>query len=375
MKENPLQKLHALGQSLWLDYIRRDFIASGELKEMIATDGIRGMTTNPAIFRKAIMESSLYDKDIRRLAKGDRNVQGIYERLSQVDIQNAADEYRGIYDKSYGEDGYVSVEVNPHLAHDLKASLAEARRLWSAVDRPNVMIKIPATPEGLGVIQALITEGINVNVTLIFGLTRYRQVAEAFLCGMEARLAQGKSLALLASVASFFVSRIDSMVDPMLESLFEPDGPLARLARVAHGQIATASAILAYQVYRSIFESDRFRLCSIKGGMPQRLLWASIGSKNPAYSEIKYMEQLIGNHTVTTVPLKTMAAYRKNGKPQVRLEHDVSGARRTMSSLAEMGINIDSLTRRLEEQGVQKFILAYDEMMESIVQKCTAYNT
>ena len=266
MKNNPLKQLGTLGQSIWLDYIRRDLITSGELRRLIEEDGLRGMTSNPSIFEKAIADSHDYDEDIQALALQGKGVEAIYESLSQRDVQSAADEFRPLYDRTDGKDGYVSLEVNPHLAHDTNGTIKEARRLWAALDRPNVFIKVPATVEGLPAIQQLISEGISVNVTLLFGLPRYRQVAEAYIAGIEARAAQGKPVKHVASVASFFVSRIDALVDPLLEKPSEQGGQEAYLDKRAHGQVAIASAKMAYQIYKEIFGSDRFSEAGRSGG-------------------------------------------------------------------------------------------------------------
>jgi transaldolase len=259
MKNNPLKQLGTLGQSIWLDYIRRDLMASGGLRRLIEDDGLRGMTSNPSIFEKAIAESHDYDEDIKALAlKGD-GVKAVYENLSQRDVQSAADQFRSLYDSADGADGYVSLEVNPHLAHDTKGTIEEARRLWAALGRPNVLIKVPATGEGLSAIEQLISEGISVNVTLLFALPRYRQVAEAYTAGIESRVAQGKPVKHIASVASFFVSRIDVLVDPLLEKSIAQGGKDVDLSKKAHGQVAIASAKMAYQIYKEIFGSDRFK--------------------------------------------------------------------------------------------------------------------
>jgi len=242
MKANPLKKLETLGQSIWLDYIRRDLIASGELRRLIEEDGLQGMTSNPSIFEKAIVESNIYDQDIRDMALKKKDAKAIYEVISQRDVQNAADEFRPVYEKTEDKDGYVSLEVNPHLAHDTEGTIEEARRLWAALNRPNVLIKVPATSDGLPAIQQLISEGINVNVTLLFGLPRYRQVVEAYIAGLEAHSAQGKPLKNIASVASFFLSRIDTLLDPMLEKFLEPGSKHSEIAKKVHGQVAIASA-------------------------------------------------------------------------------------------------------------------------------------
>ena len=281
VKRNPLKQLNALGQSIWLDYIRRDLIVGGGLRRLIEEDGLRGMTSNPAIFEKAIVDSHDYDEDIRAMALAGKGADAIYEALSQRDVQGAADEFRPLYDETDGQDGYVSLEVNPHLARDTNGTLQEARRLWDALNRPNVFIKVPATAEGLPVIRQLISEGINVNVTLVFGLPRYRQVAEAFLAGIEARVTEGQAVKHVASVASFFASRIDSLVDPLLEEVAARGGKEADVAKKLRGQVAVASAKLAYQIYKEIFGSDRFRKLAAHGARVQRLLWASTGVKNP----------------------------------------------------------------------------------------------
>jgi len=326
MHANPLKTLGTFGQSLWLDYIRRDLITSGELQRLIEEDGLRGMTSNPSIFEKAIVESHEYAEDIRTLALEGKGVNAIYETLSQRDVQSAADEFRSLYDKTDGQDGYVSLEVNPHLAHDTKGTVEKARRLWKTLDRPNVFIKVPATTEGLSAIQELISEGINVNVTLLFGLPRYRHVAEASLAGLAARAACGKPVKHVASVASFFVSRIDGMVDPLLEKVIVQGGKLADLAKKARGQVAIASAKMAYQIYKEMFWSGRFKELAVQGARVQRLLWASTSTKNPDESDVKYMEALIGPDTINTAPLETLDAYRDHGDPKARLEHDVEEA-------------------------------------------------
>jgi len=369
MSGNPLKRLGTLGQSIWLDYIRRDLMASGELRRLIDEDGLRGMTSNPSIFEKAIADSHDYDGDIRAMALGGNGADAIYETLSQRDVESAADQFRPLYDRTDGQDGYVSLEVNPHLAHDTKGTIEEARRLWAALNRPNVLIKVPATANGLPAIQQLIGEGISVNVTLLFGLPRYRQVAEAYIAGIEARAAQGKPVKHLASVASFFVSRIDALVDPLLEKLIAQGSKEVDLARRARGQVAIASAKMAYQIYKEIFGSDRFRKLAARGARAQRLLWASTSTKNPDYSDVKYVEALIGPDTVDTAPLETLDAYRDHGEPEARLEQGVEEARRVLERLPELGIDIDKVTRQLEDEGVEKFNKPFDKLMEALTQK------
>jgi transaldolase len=366
MKSNPLKQLGTFGQSIWLDYIRRDLMASGKLRRLIEEDGLRGMTSNPAIFEKAIAESHDYDEDIRAMAIEGRNAETIYETLSQRDVQRAADEFRPVYDKTDGKDGYVSLEVNPHLAHDITGTIDEARRLWAALKRPNVFIKVPATAEGLLAIRQLIGEGISINVTLLFGLPRYRQVADAYIAGIEARAIQGKPVKYVASVASFFVSRIDTLVDALLEKLIAQGGPEANVAQQARGQVAVASAKMAYQMYKDIFDSARFKKVADKGARAQRLLWASTGTKNPDYSDVKYVESLIGPDTVNTVPVETLDAYRDHGDPKVRLEQDGERAGWVLQRLPELGIGIDKVTQQLEDEGVEKFNKPFDKLMETL---------
>ncbi|HVB33976.1 MAG TPA: transaldolase [Patescibacteria group bacterium] len=369
MKNNPLKQLGTLGQSIWLDYIRRDLIASGKLRRLIEEDGLRGMTSNPSIFEKAIVESHDYDADIRAMVHEGKGTEAIYETLSQHDVQSAADEFRPLYDRTDGKDGYVSLEVNPHLARDTNGTMMEARRLWAALNRPNVLIKVPATESGLPAIQQLISEGISVNVTLLFGLPRYRQVAEAYIAGIEARAAKGEPVKHIASVASFFVSRIDALVDPLVEKL-GAQSKEAELAKKVHGQVAIASSKMAYQIYKEIFASDRFKNLSAQGGArTQRLLWASTSTKNPNYSDVKYVEALIGPDTVNTAPLETLDAYRDHGEPRSRLEQDVKEARWVLERLPELGINIDHVTRQLEDEGVEKFNEPFDKLMETLAHR------
>ena len=366
MNANPLKTLGIFGQSIWLDYIRRDLITSGQLRRLIEEDGLRGMTSNPSIFEKAIAGSHEYDEDIRTMAREGKGVKTIYEILSQRDVQSAADEFRSVYDKTDGNDGYVSLEVNPHLAHDTKGTVEEAHRLWKMLARPNVFIKVPATSEGLPAIQELISEGINVNVTLLFGLPRYRQVADAYLAGLAARAAHGKPVNHVASVASFFVSRIDGLIDPLLEKVIVQGGKEADLAKKVRGQVAIASAKMAYHIYKEMFWSGRFKELAVQGARVQRLLWASTSTKNPDESDVKYVEALIGPDTVNTVPLTTLDAYRNHGDPKARLEHDVEEAHLVLERLPELGINIDHVTRQLEDDGVEKFNKPFDQLLQTL---------
>ncbi len=365
MKENPLLKLAACGQSIWLDYIRRQIIDNGELQKLIDADGLKGVTSNPAIFEKAIAGSRDYDKSIRTLAQTGRSIQAIYEALTVEDVQRAADLFRPLHDRLDGADGFVSLEVNPHLARDTQGSIAEARRLWQALSRPNVLIKIPATQEGLPAIRQLISEGINVNVTLLFGLPRYREVAEAYIAGLEARAAQGKPLKV-ASVASFFLSRIDVLLDPKLEALAAAGGPQALGAKELVGQVAIASAKVAYTIYQEIFGSARFQALAAKGARPQRLLWASTSTKNPAYPDVKYVEPLIGPNTINTLPPETIEAYRDHGNPAARLAEGVDRAAAYLQRLPELGLDLNQATQQLEDEGVDKFNKPFDSLMSTL---------
>ncbi|MDD8012528.1 MAG: transaldolase [Acidobacteriota bacterium] len=375
MNANPLKQLPALGQSVWLDYIRRDLIATGGLKRLIEEDGLRGMTSNPAIFEKAIADSRDYDADIRTMALAGMDEKTIYEILSRRDIQSAADEFRPLYDRTDGKDGFVSLEVNPHLAHDTQGTIKEARRLWSAMNRPNVFIKVPATVEGMPAIRRLISEGINVNVTLLFGLPRYRQAAEAYLAGIETRLSLGTDVSRLASVASFFLSRIDTLVDPLLEKIVAQGGNEADLAKTLRGQAAIASARVAYRIYKEIFGSDRFRDLAARGARSQRVLWASTGTKNPEYEDVKYVEALIGPDTVNTMPVDTLNAYRDHGVPKARLEDDGGKADATLAGLAKLGIRIDAITQQLEDEGIDKFNSPFDKLMAALAQRSARHLT
>jgi len=372
MKENPLLKLESFGQSIWMDFIRRGMIASGELKQLIEEDGLRGMTSNPSIFEKAIAGSHDYDDAIRELALEGKSVDQIYTALTVDDIQRTTDLFRPVYERLDGADGFVSLEVSPYLARDTAKTIADARRLWGAVARPNVMVKVPATIEGLPAIQQLIGEGINVNITLLFGLPRYWQVAEAYLAGLETLAAQGKPLKSIASVASFFLSRIDVLLDPTLEKTMAVDKSKADLAATCHGEVAIFSAKAAYQMYKEIFESERFGKLKAQGARTQRLLWASTSTKNPTYSDLKYVEALIGSDTVDTIPLETLVAYRDHGKPASRLANDAVKASETLRRLCEVGIDLDLVTQQLENEGIPKFVTAFDQLMNTLQEKRVA---
>jgi len=366
MKDNPLLNLETLGQSIWMDFIRREMITSGELQQLIEEDGVSGVTSNPSIFEKAIAESHDYDEALRVLTLAGKTAAQIYQSLTVGDIQMVADLLRPTYDRTGGQDGFVSLEVSPELAHDTTGTIQEARRLWSLVHRPNAMIKVPATHEALPAIQQLIGEGINVNITLLFGLPRYREVADAYVTGLETLAAKGGNLRQVVSVASFFLSRIDVLLDPMFEKMMLAGGPHADSATELHGQVAIASAKVAYQIYQAIFDSDRFKKLANTGARTQRLLWASTSTKNPAYSDTKYIEPLIGAYTINTLPVETLAAYRDHGNPKLSLDRNVSRAYHTLNHLSFVGINLNAATQHLEDEGVEKFSMALDRLMVSL---------
>lgn len=366
MSENPLKKLQQFGQSVWLDYLHRSMFQSGELARMIEEDGLRGITSNPSIFQKAIGDSDAYDEEINTLARLGRNSEEIYRTLVVEDVQRAADLFRPLYDDSGGRHGFVSLEVNPYLAYDTEGTVEEARMFWQRLDRPNVFIKVPATEAGLPAIMQLISEGINVNVTLLFGLPRYRKVAAAYLAGIADRVSYGKPVDRVASVASFFLSRIDVMVDDILAYKEESGGPAAELAALLKGRVAVACAKEAYGIYREIYAESSFAQMAEKGARPQRLLWASTSTKNPDYSDVKYVEPLIGPETVNTMPRKTMNAYRDHGAPAARLRQELDLAAKALADLPQLGIDLDLVTRKLEKEGVDKFNRPFDKLMATI---------
>jgi transaldolase / glucose-6-phosphate isomerase len=364
---NPLKALLQFGQSVWLDYIRRDLFTTGELKRLIEEDGLRGMTSNPAIFEKAISESNLYDDLLKSLDKS-LSPTAKFEALAIRDIQDAADVLRPVYDSSKLRDGYVSLEVSPYLARDTPATIAEARRLWKAVKRPNVMIKVPGTVEGLPAFQQLISEGININVTLLFSQQVYEQVAKAYIAGLEEFSERGGEVRKVASVASFFISRIDSAVDKIVEGRLKvsKDAKEQENLKSIHGKVAIANGKLAYQSYLEIFGSDRWRNLAAKGAQTQRVLWASTSTKNPAYSDVMYVEELIGPDTVDTIPPATFDAYRDHGHPRNSLTEDIEGAKRVMQTLAQVGISMKEVTDKLTDDGVRLFSEAFDKLLQAI---------
>ncbi len=375
---NPLKALNALGQSIWLDYIRRSLITSGDLQLLIENDELRGVTSNPAIFEKAIGGSTDYNDGLKALQQeADHDAQSLYEQLAISDIQAAADVLRPVYQKTERRDGYVSLEVSPYLAHDTDATIAEARRLWKAVDRPNVMIKVPATPAGIPAIRQLISEGINVNVTLLFAQSMYETVAEAYISGLEALAASGaddQRIGGVASVASFFISRIDTAVDAIVTArLKDTNRPedRTRLQALA-GQVAIANAKLTYARYAEIYATPRWRALAARGAQTQRLLWASTGTKNPAYRDVAYIEELIGPDTVNTVPPATLDAFREHGVPRASLTEALPAARATMDALAAAGISMADVTAKLLDEAVRLFADAFDKLLGAVERKRVA---
>lgn len=363
---NPIEKLHSLGQSIWYDNIERRLLENGELAAMIKRGEIRGVTSNPSIFHNAIAKSSDYDAALVPLAKNGASKEEIYETLAVEDIRAACDLFRSLYDETSGGDGYVSLEVSPYLAHDTAGTAADAARLWEWVDRPNLMIKIPATKEGLPAITQSIAAGINVNVTLIFSIQRYESVMEAYLVGLEQRLADGLPIDQVASVASFFISRIDSNVDDRLDIVG------GERAAALKGQIAVANAKLAYANHKIIFSGSRWAKLQAAGGNSQRALWASTSTKNLAYSDTKYVDELIGPNTVNTIPPKTLVAFGDHGNAALTLEADLKTARSALDKLAALGISMDEITQELEDQGVKAFADAFTALLESVEQRRVA---
>lgn len=363
---NPIQALAEHGQSIWLDYIRRDMTRSGELHRMIE-DGLRGMTSNPAIFQKSIATSPDYTAALETSgADPSVSAQQLYERIAIEDIREACDVMAPLYKACGQRDGFVSLEVAPDLAHDSEATVAEAHRLWAAVDRPNLMIKVPATPEGIVAVEQLIADGLSVNITLIFSCEVYRRVAQAYRRGLERRVAQGEPVAHIASVASFFISRIDSEIDPLLARIAEASTEHAATARHLQGRIAIANAKLAYAMFQGDLEHPQWASLARAGARPQRLLWASTGTKNPRYSDVLYIEELIGRDTVNTVPPATLDAFLDHGQVRSTLEHDVEGARASMAALAELGISMEAVTERLLVDGLRLFTDAMSSLLSTI---------
>ena len=366
---NSLKQLQALGQSIWLDYIRRDLLTGGELKRLIEEDGLGGMTSNPAIFEKAIAGSMLYQDFLDTLAnRADLDAKGRYELLAIRDIQDAADLLRPVYQSTNRRDGYVSLEVSPYLANDTQATIEEARRLWKTVARENVMIKIPGTPEGIPAIRQTLSEGININITLLFAQDVYEEVAQTYITALETFAAGGGDVGRVASVASFFISRIDTLIDSLLNERIKKETDPVRKAKLQAllGKIAIANGKLTYEAYQQIFSTPRWKALAARGAQTQRVLWASTSTKNPAYRDVMYVEELIGPDTVDTVPPATLEAFRDHGKARVSLTEDLPGARKTMSDLAAVGISMKEATDKLTKDGVKLFADAFDQLLQAV---------
>ncbi|HEY3617441.1 MAG TPA: transaldolase [Candidatus Sulfotelmatobacter sp.] len=367
--KNPLRQLLDYGQSMWLDYIRRDLFTTGKLKQLIDEDGLRGMTSNPSIFEKAIGESSLYDDILKSLAgRKDLDATAKFEQIAIRDIQDAADALRGVYEESKFRDGYVSLEVSPYLALKTQETIDEARRLWKTVKRDNVMIKVPGTAQGLPAIRQLIGEGLNINITLLFAQEVYEKVAEAYIAGLEEFAGRGGNLKKMASVASFFISRIDTLVDSKIEEKLKAttDATQQSLLKSLLGKVAIANGKLTYQRYQRIFSGPRWQVLAAKGAQTQRVLWASTSTKNPNYRDVIYVEELIGADTVNTMPPATIDAFRDHGKVRKSLTEDVPGAARVMDDLARAGISIKEVTDKLTEDGVKLFADAFGKLLATV---------
>jgi transaldolase/glucose-6-phosphate isomerase len=364
---NPLKQLADFGQSPWLDFVSRASIKSGEVTKMVAEDGLRGVTSNPAIFEKAMGTGTDYDEQLKSLMAGKAMSAGeLYETMAIKDIQDVADQLKPVYDETKHLDGYVSLEVSPYLANDTDKTLEEARRLWKAVNRPNLMVKVPATEAGIPAIQTLIGEGININVTLLFAQDAYRRVAEAYIAGLETLAKNGGDISRVASVASFFVSRIDTLVDKQLEATGKEEN------KALMGQVAIANAKLAYQLYKKLFSSPQWEALKAKGAVPQRLLWASTSVKDKKYSDVRYVEELIGKDTVDTIPPATMDAFRDHGTPRASLEENVAEAERIIAALDKSGVSMKAATDQLVKEGVQLFAEAFDKLLGAVEAKRVA---
>ncbi len=369
---NPIKSLLNFGQSVWLDYIRRDMLINGELKKLIKEDGLRGMTSNPAIFHKAIVSSADYDQAIKNLVKDSLQSAQIYEKLVVEDVQKAADLFRSVYDETRRLDGYVSLEVSPHLALDMEQTIAEAKRLWREVDRPNLMIKVPGTPEGIRALEELIAEGINVNVTLLFSKSVYEEVAKSYMKGLECFANKGGDVRQVASVASFFISRIDSAVDKIINEQIQATNDSSKKEHLTYllGKTAIANAKSTYQLYKDLISLPNWQVLAKAGAMPQRLLWASTSTKNPKYRDVYYVEELIGPETVDTIPPATYDAFREHGKAARTLESDLEEAHNILGGLEKAGISLEQVCKQLLIDGIKLFSDPFDELLDTLQKKC-----
>jgi transaldolase / glucose-6-phosphate isomerase len=363
---NPLKGLLEYGQSPWMDYIRRDLLTGGGLKKMMDGDGLRGMTSNPAIFEKSITGSTLYNDMLQSPEAKSLDAKSLYERIAIRDVQDACDIFKPVYQSTRRRDGYVSLEVSPYLANDTKGTIEEAKRLWKAVGRENLMVKVPGTPEGVPAIRQLLEAGLNINVTLLFAQSAYEQVAEAFLAALEARALKGQDVSHIASVASFFVSRIDTLVDSKIEEKLKTAiGATKDLLQSIEGKVAIANAKLTYKKYQELFGGPRWKALAAKGAQTQRLLWASTSTKNPKYRDVLYVEELIGADTVDTIPPATFDAFRDHGKLRPSLTEDVPGAAKVMHDMEKAGISMKEVTQKLLEDGVKLFADAFKTLLDA----------
>ncbi len=364
---NPLKGLLEYGQSPWMDYVRRDLLTSGALKKLIQEDGLMGMTSNPTIFEKAITGSKDYADILESPEAKKLDAKGVYEKIAIRDVQDATDIFKPVYQQTKRRDGYVSLEVSPLLANDTQGTIDEARRLWKSVGRENVMIKVPGTKEGLPAIRQLLEEGININITLLFAQPVYEQVAEAFLAALEARAKKGQDISHIASVASFFVSRIDTLIDSQIDAILktETDANRRALLTSLQGKIAIANAKLTYRKYQELVGGPRWKALAAKGAQPQRLLWASTSTKNPKYRDVLYVEELIGRDTVDTIPPATFDAFRDHGRLRASLAENVDEAAKTMASLEKAGISMKEVTEKLVVDGVRLFADAFRQLLEA----------
>ncbi len=368
---NPLLELQKLGQSVWYDNIDRAQLQSGEYQRTLTDNGIVGVTSNPTIFGKSISSGHAYDEQITQLLKEGKDTSAVYEAVVIQDIRTVADMLRPVFERTEGQDGYVSLEVSPDLSHDTEGTLAEARRFWKMVDRPNLMIKIPATPEGIPAIKTAISEGISINVTLIFSLDSYRAVTDAYMSGLETRNGRGEDISKIASVASFFVSRVDTLVDSLLENKVKATSDTSEQQKLKEleGKAAIANARLVYQEFKRIFHSPRFESLKQADANYQRPLWASTSTKNPAYRDVLYAEELIGPNTVDTMPLETIENFRDHGKVQETVENDIQGAKTLFTALEGVGIHYDQVTQQLLDEGVKKFADSFHQLFNDIKSK------
>ena len=369
---DPLKLLHDAGVSIWLDFIERELLRNGELERRIRDDSLTGMTSNPTIFEKALAEGTTYDDQIRT-APGDVTASELFELIATTDVRDACDIFRPVYEREKGTDGFVSIEVSPAAAHDLPGTIGEAERLWSTVDRRNVLIKVPGTREGADAVRRLIASGINVNITLLFSLDAYRSVIDAYMSGLEQRVEEGKEIRGLASVASFFVSRVDTEVDKRLDALAKgASGEQRRRIDALRGKAAIANAKLAYRIFQAEFSSPRFKKLAAKGAAVQKVLWASTSTKNPSYRDVMYVEQLIGPHTVNTMPPQTVDAFRDHGVVVRTVDQDLATAEGVIRDLADIGISIDDVTDRLLVDGLASFQKSFDNLIAGLAKKTKA---